>query len=253
MSFIILSLFLLLSPGVQTNPNQAPVTPYITAFTFCQDLPQGEYCDPAFPRSFVSCPNALTRYCPPRTLCSIGSSLGRIQCVPNLWDPVGQLCYGKADGTSFCLNNQTVVECENGESFSCPADMACKRRGRRAYCVQPQFLRQEPTTGLCNGLKGEGTVCHPTNLKKIIECPHESVSYCGIGHMCGLTGSDASKASCIPFEKDLDRFCSNKPLYSSRCVPGTKGTLILCSQIPQLLDCPTRKCVQELSITARCV
>jgi hypothetical protein len=104
-----------------------------------------------------------------------------------------------------------TVECDTGESFQCPSDLVCKRRGRRAYCVPPGFYDQEPTSGFCQNVPEGSTVCHPLNLKKLISCPGETVAYCGIGHMCEAK-DDAAKACCVPYQSNPDRFCSNKPV-----------------------------------------
>jgi hypothetical protein len=91
-------------------------------------------------------------------------------------------------------------------------------------------------------------------LKKIISCPGEKVEYCGGSNMCDVpNGTD--QACCVPFRSNLQRWCSNKPLYSSYCLKDRdENQIVLCSQTPQILDCPegSTRCLQDLSIKARC-
>jgi hypothetical protein len=112
-----------------------PVTPYITPFEFCSKLSPGSYCNPSqWSRKVCSVLQHVYlfcyRLCPPNNVCTVGETTGSIDCVPNLWNPVNQLCLGRPTDTSFCFNNMTV-ECDAGEMFLCPSDLACKRRGRR--------------------------------------------------------------------------------------------------------------------------
>jgi hypothetical protein len=61
-----------------------PVTPYITPFEFCSKLSPGSYCNPSFPRSYVSCPNGLERYvlCCSMFICSVTGCVHLIMFVP---------------------------------------------------------------------------------------------------------------------------------------------------------------------------
>jgi hypothetical protein len=225
--------------------------PYVSPADFCKKLPSGNFCNANFPRSFLTCPTGIQNYCPEHYVCSHGTKYGEIKCVPNLWDPVAQVCEGRENFTSYCLSN-TVVECTQGEQFFCPSDTICKRRGRRSYCIQPVYAKNEPTHGFCSGYKGPGSVCHPVNLKKIYSCPNETLSFCPKGHMCGIDPAD-KVTKCIKYEKDVARFCHNKPIFSSFCIIGSKkGDLIMCSQHPQIMSC-NGGCYNNNSLTSSCV
>lgn len=230
---------------------QNPLVAYTSPFKFCDQFPSGNFCDPSFPRSYVDCPNGLTRFCPARTVCEAGVSVGTVQCAPNLCDPIVKLCRGKPEGSSYCYQN-TTVECSSAQQFLCPPDFLCDRRGRRAYCVEPQYVGNIPSSGFCNGLSSDAHICHPTNLKKIVTCPSESISFCPIGQMCDVS-VDATKASCIPYQDDPARFCYNKALYASYCLPYTNGEMIVCGQSPNIVKCLTGRCFQNHSIVAQCI
>ena len=166
------------------------------------------------------------------------------------------MCEGKPPLTSYCFQNMTV-QCPSGDAFLCPPDLECQRRGRRAFCVQPRFIENgEPSLDqICEAAPQGSSVCHPTNLKKIVSCPGKEVTFCPLGQMCDNDNpSDPTSAACKPIESNPARWCSNKPVMSSFCVPkDQEAKLVLCSLKPQILQCPTGKCVQELSITSRCV
>ncbi len=92
LSSLTLATLLLALPTVRPSAPQTPVVPYVPVFQLCANVPQGQYCNAAFPRSFISCPNGITEYCPPHQVCQNGDVLGTVKCVPNLWDPIVQLC-----------------------------------------------------------------------------------------------------------------------------------------------------------------
>lgn len=182
------------------------------------------------------------------------SSIGKVKCVPNIWKPIPRMCRGKAPNTSYCAGN-SVYECPTGELFRCPSDMKCQKRGLRAYCIPP--MAHENPEKLCDNFAEpeKASVCDAYNLKKITSCANGTVSLCPSGQMCDNDNPQApTTAACKPYESNPNRWCSNKPLMSSFCVPRSeKALLILCSSTPHIFECPTGKCVQELGITAKCI
>lgn len=234
---------------------------YMTPFTLCNNAASnGSFCSATFPRSSIECPSGQENYCSPNFICVVGDSgLGSVKCIPDLSKPEVKLCQDKPAHSSFCYDNMTVECDESAQIYLCPADLICKKRGYRAYCVKPEFLHSEPTGDLCKGLDLSlaTSICHPLNLKRIVQCPSEIIDICPHGSMCdseynsSTQESNPKHACCVKNTSNLERFCSNKPVFSSFC--QADGEFILCSPQPQLVQCPSLKCHQERSITARCV
>lgn len=129
----------------------------------------------------------------------------------------------------------------------------------------------------CRGVRPGVNICHPVNLKKLVKCSSGDDSdssdlvgtstICPVGYMCDNNDPrDPTTAACRPIEDNVERWCSNKPLLSSFCLPdivadenedgdGDSSKLVLCSTAPQIFSCPSSdsKCVQRQSISAKCV
>ena len=289
---LVLSLALaLLDLNVKANP----ITPaeqeksvYITPLTFCSSLPQGQYCNPSFPRGFISCPTGLQMYCLANEVCqpshssqpSQSGGMMSIECIENAASEESELCRGKEGDTAHCLSPQTIVECSKGEVFECAADMTCQKRGRRAYCIPPNMLQMSDSGnggGVCDSTigysEGEIRVCHPLNLKKVVTCPSGKEEVCPQGEICDVPSFTSinsgnqmngtlTGAVCVPYSQNMQRLCSNKPIHSSFCIPQSQqqsnsnggDEMIMCSYTPQLLKCDQgKRCVQNGGISADCV
>jgi hypothetical protein len=97
-------------------------------------------------------------------------------------------------------------------------------------------------------------ICDQINLRKVLTCPTGQYYICPAGTICSAVAPAIS--ACVPLTQDLGRFCSNKPLFSSYCIPmDPLNRMVVCGYEPSILACPVdaARCTQRLSIIAKCV
>ena len=113
---VIVSTFALISSASAQNAPAIPA-PYVTPFEFCSKLPDGQYCDAQFPRSYYSCPSGIQRFCLPNQVCQPKSGVdGEVECAFNFFSPITKLCFDKPKETSYCMDNN-IVECSLGTKY----------------------------------------------------------------------------------------------------------------------------------------
>ena len=244
------------------------ILPLVYPAMFCRGLPEGQYCNVDFPRELISCPSSSSTICPENHVCReapIGTGKNySASCVREISSIEAAKCSFIPNGKviSKCLDSRRIIECPEMTEYHCPEELVCQRRGLRAFCVKSEWSgisedevdSCQAAPGGVSGSESDIKICDAVNQRKIVTCPSGKSEICDPGQMCATSAADM-KATCVPFTHDLNRFCSNKPKFSSHCIPNDKyGRFIMCGFTPTVFQCPeeTRKCFQELSITARC-
>ncbi|KAI3656202.1 hypothetical protein MP638_002651, partial [Amoeboaphelidium occidentale] len=235
---------------------------YVTPAEFCNGLPSGQFCNPSFRREVITCPASVSTLCPLQYVCKEGP-LSPVNftasCVVDAARPAVAKCRNAPSDivTSDCLNDRTIVECPSLMTYSCPPDLVCQRRGRRGYCERPGIINAtESELNPCRNMKitnGTQLTCDTVNLRRVVSCPTGESFLCESGKVCAVKSD--STVGCVSFTENMPRFCSNKPLFSSYCVPfDPPSRIILCGTTPTLYQCPvgSPRCYQRLSITATC-
>ncbi|KAI3634057.1 hypothetical protein MIR68_007661 [Amoeboaphelidium protococcarum] len=226
---------------------------------FCNLIPSGSYCNPSNQRVVINCPESIQTWCPQDSVC-VERPLrnGSVAtCQKNYKSLAIDSCVGIKIKSSKCLDETTIVECPKANVFKCSAGLKCVKRGFRAYCQTPD-LPAGAQVDVCAGYDGkdkpEKQVCDVINLRKIVTCPSGKSSLCRTGFVCSLVNGTAG---CVPWAQSMNQFCSNKPLFSSFCVPRDNEIpqeFVECGQIPRVVSCPerARNCVQKNGITSEC-